>query len=187
MLHRPGMKRASLVATALAIGVLTGFSPTASAGGYLGLALGSQPGINDDLANIATPLGRSLRGLAGLKFGNLSVEGALNGFTMGVDGVDRNMYQLSGALKLSLPMGNGFEGFGRAGLERTWLNVGDERYNLRGDGFLIGGGFEYRLNALVSNASLFVDYTIHHATLTNTRGEVDETSRIWGLGFTIGI
>ena len=182
-----GMKRAALVATALATGVLTGFSPTASAGGYLGLALGTEPGINDDMAKIATPLGRSLRGLAGLKFGNLSLEGALNGFTMDVSGIERNMYQLSGALKLSLPMGNGFEGFGRAGIERTWLNYDDERYDTSGNGFQVGAGFEYRLNAVVSNASLFVDYTIHHATLTNMRGEVDETSRIWGLGFTIGI
>jgi hypothetical protein len=181
------MKRAPLVATALATGVLMGFSPTASAGGYLGLALGTEPAMTGDLAEIATPLGRSLRGLAGLKFGNLSVEGALNGFTTDFDGTERNMYQLSAALKLSLPMGNGFEGFGRAGIERTWLNIDDERYDLSGNGFLIGGGFEYRLNALVSNASLFVDYSIHRVTLKDTRGQLDATSRIWGLGFTIGI
>jgi hypothetical protein len=180
------MKRVPFVATALATGVLMGFSPTASAG-YLGLALGTKPSIDDDLGASATPLGRSLRGLVGIRFGNLSVEGALNGFTVDVGDFDRNMYQLSAALKLSLPLGNGFEGFGRVGLERTWLSYDDERYDLSGDGFLFGAGFEYRLNAVVSNASLFVDYSIHRATLSNTRGEVDATSRMWGLGFTIGI
>lgn len=181
------MKRALLVATGMAAGVLTAYSPTASAGGYLGLALGTDPGVNDDMAQVATPSSRSLRGLGGIRFGNLALEGALNGFGVTANGADRRVFQLSGALKLSLPMGSGFEGFGRAGIERTWLNVDDERYDLAGNGFQVAAGFEYRLNAVVSNASLFVDYTIHHATLTNTSGEVSETSRIWALGFTIGI
>jgi len=181
------MKRALLVATGMAAGVLTGFAPTAAAGGYLGLALGTDPGVNDDMAQVATPTSRSLRGLGGIRFGNLSIEGAINGFGVNANGVDRRVYQASAAAKLSLPLGDGFEGFGRAGIERTWLNVDDERYDLTGNGFQVAAGFEYRLNALVSNASLFVDYTIHHATLANTRGEVSETSRIWALGFTIGI
>ena len=181
------MKRALLVATGMAAGVLAGYSPTAVAGGYLGLALGTDPGVNDEMAQIAFPTSRSLRGLGGIRFANLSIEGALNGFGVNFNGTDRRMFQLSGALKLSLPMGSGFEGFGRAGIERTWLNVDDERYDLSGNGFLVAAGFEYRLNAVVSNASLFVDYTIHHATLTDTRGEVSETSRILALGFTIGI
>src|SRR5678815_2755796 len=97
------MKRALLVATGMAAGVLAGSSPTASAGGYLGLALGTDPGVNDDMAQVATPTSRSLRGLGGIRFGNLSVEGALNGFGVNVNGVDRRVFQLSGALKLSLP------------------------------------------------------------------------------------
>ena len=139
------------------------------------------------LQQVAIPTSRSLRGLGGIRFGNVSDEGALNGFGVNANGVDRRVFQLSGALKLSLPLGNDFEGFGRAGIERTWLNVDDERYDLSGNGFQVAAGFEYRLNAVVSNASLFVDYTIHHATLSNMSGEVSETSRIWALGFTIGI
>jgi hypothetical protein len=177
------MKRALLVAS----GLLAISVTTASAGGYLGLGLGAQPGVNDELARVAAPIGRSLRGLAGVRFGNVSIEAALNGFGVIAGGGDQNVYQLSGALKLSLPLGNNFEGFGRAGLERTWLNVGDDRYNLTGDGFVVGGGFEYRLNAIVSNASIFVDYNVHHATLSYSTGTVASTPRIWGLGFTVGI
>ena len=181
------MKNVLLVATGLATGLLAVAPATASAGGYLGLALGSEPGVNDNLARIASPLGRSLRGLAGIRFGNVSIEGALNGFTVQTGDFERNIYQASAALKLSIPLGNNFEAFGRAGIERTWLNYDDERFDLTGDGFQFGAGFEYRLNAIVSNASLFVDYTIHRTTLESTREKVDATSRIWGLGFTVGI
>src|ERR1041384_3865498 len=130
-----------------AIGVMA-ISSGASAGGYLGLALGTQPSVNDALDSTATPTGRSLRGLAGIRFGNVSLEGALNGF----DVIPRRngpstVYQLSAGLKLSIPLGNNFEAFGRAGLERTWLDLSDDVYNLTGDGYLIGAGFEYRLNA----------------------------------------
>ena len=181
------MKNGLLVATGLAAGLLAIGPRTASAGGYLGLALGSEPGVNDNMERIAQPLGRSLRGLAGIRFGNLSVEAALNGFGVVSGNIDRTVYQASGALKLSIPLGNDFEAFGRAGLERTWLNHDDARYDRTGDGFLVGAGFEYRLNAILANASLFIDYTVHRTTLENTREKVDATSRIWGLGFTVGI
>jgi outer membrane protein with beta-barrel domain len=177
------MKSALLVAA----GVL-GISTAASANTYLGLALGTEPGVNDLMANVATPSGRSLRGLGGIRFGNISIEGALNGFDTITNSGTQTVYQASAALKLSIPFGNNFEGFGRVGLERTWLNLDDPRYNLTGDGFLVGGGFEYRLNAILANASIFVDYTIHHTTLGDMQqSKLDSTSRIWGLGFTVGL
>jgi Outer membrane protein beta-barrel domain len=180
------MKSALLLAAGLL--AISAISTTAAAGGYLGLGLGTQPGVNDEMDTKAAPVGRSLRGIGGLRFGKFSIEGALNGFGVIVPNFgDKNVYQLSVAGKLNLPLGNNFEGFGRAGVERTWLGLDDERYDFAGNGFLVGAGFEYRLNALISNASIFVDYTIHHASLENTRSTVDETSRIWGLGFTIGI
>jgi hypothetical protein len=182
------MKRASLVASGLAAGLLVSFATTASADTYLGLALGNEPAVNDSLRAVALPLGRSLRGLVGARFGNVSIEGALNGFgVLTTDATDRNVYQLSAALKLSIPLGNNFEGFGRIGLERTWLNIDDANLDLTGDGFQAGAGFEYRLNAVVANASLFVDYTVHRATLASAHTSVDATSRIWGLGFTVGL
>lgn len=178
MLRSGAMKCALLVAA----GVLA-ISSTASAGGYLGLGLGSQPALDDSLDSL-DPQGRSLRGLAGIRFGNVSVEAALNGFDVIIDSLDYPIYQLSGALKLSIPLGEGFEVFGRGGLERTWLR---ERRNWSGDGFLISGGLEYRLNALVTSASVFVDYTVHRVTVTSDRNQFDMTSGIWGLGVTVGL
>ena len=188
VLGLPGMKNGLLVATGLAAGLLAGAPRTASADGYLGLALGSEPGVNDSFAAFAQPIGRSLRGLAGLRFGNVSLEGALNGFDVNTLYTgDRTVYALSAALKLSIPLGNNFEAFGRAGLERTWLNVDDPQFNLTGDGWLAGAGFEYRLNAILANASLFIDYSVHRTTLESDRQKADATSRFWGLGFTVGI
>lgn len=181
------MKSALLLATGL-----MAISTTASAGasGYLGLGLGTEPGISGDLTTMApnvSPAGRSLRGLGGVRFGKFSIEGALNGFGVATNRGDKTIYQFSVAAKFNLPLGNNFEAFGRAGLERTWLSLDDERYDFTGNGFLVGAGFEYRLTtSVVSNASIFVDYNIHHATLENPHGQLGETSRIWALGFTIG-
>jgi hypothetical protein len=180
------MKPALLVAT----GLLAFAAKTASADGFLGLALGTDPSLNDEMQTRlqSHALGRSLRALGGVRFGNLSIEGALNGFGVSSNRGDTTIYQLSAAVKYNLPLGNDFEALGRAGLERTWLSVGDDPYNLAGNGFLAGAGFEYRLNAVLANASVFVDYTIHHATLQDSRNnQVDETSRVWALGFTVGI
>lgn len=177
------MKTALVLATSL-----IAFSSTASAGTYLGLALGTKPGVSDDLDRVATPDGRSARFLGGFRFGNVSLEGAINGFGVRTGLGDHTVYQLSAAAKLNLPLADGFELLGRGGLERTSLDLGDDRYNLSGNGFLVGAGFEYRLNLGVTSASIFVDYTIHHATLEDSRpNQIDATSRIWALGFTVGI
>jgi hypothetical protein len=174
--------------TLVATGLLALSTTTASAGVFVGLSVGTEPAISADVEELATPSGRSLRGLGGFRFRNASIEGAVNGFGVITGRGEQTMYQASAAFRLNLPIGNEFEGFGRAGLERTWLNVGDERYDLIGNGFLIGGGFEYRLNALLANASVFVDYTIHRATLEDARAnEVGATSRIWAVGFAIGL
>jgi hypothetical protein len=184
------MKTALLVAT----GLMT-ISTTASAGVFLGLGVGGTPGVNDEMSkDVGAPSGRSLRALGGYNFGTiadtgtLSVEGSLGGFgVVASNRGDETMYQISAAARFNLPLGNGFEAFGRLGLERTWLNVGDDRYNWAGNGFLLGAGFAYRLDGLITNAAVFVDYNVHQVTLADTRDQRDMTAGIWALGFTIGL
>jgi len=182
MLVAPGMKTV-FVLVCLAI------SGTASAGGYLGLSLGTQPGANDEFeSQIGQPTGRSLRGLAGLRFGNVSLEAAINGFdVITVHFGERTAYQASASLKLNLPIGNDFEVFGRIGAERSWLKLADNGFDFTGDGFVAGGGIEYRLNAVLANASIFLDYNVHHSTLESVRFDVDDTLRIWSFGLTVGL
>ena len=178
------MKTALLVATGcLAI------SSTASAGGYLVLALGTEPAIDDQfITDVATPISRSLRILGGARFANnLSIEGSLNGFTVMTKHIgEQQMYQLSVAGKYNFALGNNFEVFGRVGLHRTWLGLQDPGADLAGNGFLVGAGFEYRLDEVLRRSTIFVDYNIHHATLDAERFSKDATTRIWGLGLTVG-
>jgi hypothetical protein len=175
-------------ALVLVVGCLA-ISSTASAGGYLGLSLGTQPAANDDFeSRIGQPTGRSLRGLAGLRFGNVSLEGAINGFdVLTARYGEHTAFQASASLKLNLPIGNDFEVFGRVGAERTWLKLNDNGFDFTGDGFVAGGGIEYRLNAVLANASIFLDYNVHHSTLESVRFDVGDTFRVWSLGFTVGL
>ncbi|HEX4419547.1 MAG TPA: outer membrane beta-barrel protein [Kofleriaceae bacterium] len=170
-----------------AIAGLMVISTTASAGGYLGAALGTEPSINDGLHSVAKPFGRSARGLAGIRFGHLSLEGALDGFNVLTQRGNQTVYQGSVALKLNLPIGNNFEGFARGGVERTWLSLDDSKFDFSGNGYQIGAGIEYRLNAILADASIFLDYSFHSATLDNTGGHIDTSSGMWGLGLTVGI
>lgn len=175
-------------ALVLVVGSLA-ISSTASAGGYLGLALGTEPGANDDFVNrIGAPTGRSLRGLAGLRFGNVSLELALNGFDVLAPRYgEHTAWQGSASLKLNLPIGNDFEVFGRVGAERTGIKLNDNGFDFTGDGFVAGAGIEYRLNAVLANGSIFLDYNVHHSTLESVRFNVDDTLRIWAIGFTVGL
>jgi len=182
------MMRALLAAAVITI-------PTAAhAGTYLGLGIGTEPGGSGAAFSYAQPSGRSLRVLGGYRFGNFSLEANLDGFGIVNARVpateDHNEYALSGIGKLSLPFGSGFEGYARLGLERTWLSFGGPSQNdLSGDGYLIGGGLELRLDAVLTSASIFVDYTLHHSSLNSdvSKSSVDETYRMWTLGFSVGI
>jgi hypothetical protein len=163
----------------VALGFLAMLTTTASAGGYLGLALGTQPVMNDELE--VTPTGRSIRVLGGGRFGNISIEAALGDFGVTSALGDFNVVQLSAAVKPSFPLGNEFEAFGRAGIERTWVN------DYAGNGFQLGGGFEYRFKLGATGASVFVDYTVHRAGLESPLYQHTEWSRMWGLGFTLSL
>ena len=161
---------------------------SASAGVYLGLGFGTRPSVNSAMENVGAPSGSSVRGLVGLRLANVSLEGAVNGFNVAPQpGGKETVYQASAALKLSIPIAGPLEGFGRAGLERTWLNLDDDRHDLSGNGFLAAGGLELRLNAVIASMSVFVDYTVHHVNLESALDKVDSTSQVLGLGVSVGI
>ena len=177
------MKRAALAAmTVLAM------SGPASAGVYLGLGLGTKPMVDDAMESVGAPSSQSLRGLIGVRLANVSLEGAVNGFGLATQrSGGQTVYQASAAVKLSIPIVSQIEGFGRAGLERTWLHMGEDPANLRGDGFLAGVGLELRLNLVVVSASVFADYTVHRTSLESTLEKFDSTLQILGVGVMVGI
>lgn len=182
MLLHARMKRA-----ALAVTILAASSGVASAGTYLGLGLGTAPAIDNQLEMDSE--GRSVRGLVGHRFGRLAIEGALGNFDgLAMQGAPYDAYQAQIAAKLSLPLGDGFEAFGRAGLQRTWLSRHKAELDADGNGYVLGAGFAYRLDIGVADGSIFVDYQYTNAELDDgLMRTFDYNTRMWTLGLTIGI
>jgi hypothetical protein len=187
------MKRACLAAVLLA-----SLPATASAGTYVGLGIGTAPAFNEQTERLDSD-SRSARVMLGWRTANVSVEGAIGGFDMIItdprNGVSRGFgdaYQASAALKLNLPLGNNFEAFGRAGLHHTWISPEVEINEVSGNGLLIGAGFEYRLNLLVGQGSIFVDYQYNRVTLEGEErfmgnAAFDSSYRMWTMGLTVGL
>ena len=159
---------------------------TPAAAGYVGLGIGTAPAMNDD-ADSLTSNGRSGRLFVGSRWGQISVEAAVHKFDVLSPGREPfDLYQGSVAGRASFPLGNGFEAFGKLGLQRTWLVNPNESFDKAGNGFLVGGGFEYRFNLVLAHASVFIDYQFNKATLDGARGELDVSSRMWTLGLALG-
>lgn len=168
----------------LAVLLVAASSQVASAG-YLGIGIGTSPAVKSDAPAVdALPEGsRSVRVLGGLRFGHVSIEAAMHGFELST----YDAYQGSLAGKLSLPLGSGFEAFGRVGVQRTWMTADNELYDVEGNGYLLGGGFEWRLPLAVTQVSIWVDYQFNTADLEGDRDAFELSSRMWTLGVSIGI
>ncbi len=172
----------------LAIAVLAVTGPVASAGTYIGLGIGTAPSIGNDTIPRPANDGRSGRLLLGQSFqlpiGRLAIEGEANRFDFLFNGEGYDSTMLGVDLKYSFPLGNSFDVYGRAGLQRTWLSADDSTrgiYAGAGDGLYFGLGFEYRIAVF---GSLFVDYERQSSTI-----DMDESSTSYGQTagmFTLG-
>lgn len=179
-----------MMRAALAVAFVAVTSSAASAGTYVGLGIGTNA-ISDDQDRLVED-GRSGRLLLGMRFGQFSIEGMFSGYGVALADQSGNdpmdAYQFSIAGKFNLPLGSGFEAYGRAGLQHTRMSGGAvEDYDVDGNGFLVGAGFEYRLNLGIGSGSIWVDYQINKAELEGDRFMFDATSRAWTLGLSIGI
>ena len=179
------MKRA-LVAGAL---FLVASAGVATAGPYGGLAIGTN-GFSDDQSTFSTD-GRAGRVFGGYRFAlpvvAFSAEAGLEGYSLynahsSNHGYSGTEWFLAG--KVSLPLTDGFEVFGRVGVEKTSVS-GD--IDLSGSGYLIGAGAEYRFNLSGVNASVFVDLTRNAQTLDGGNRPDDSSVNRWMLGVTVGM
>jgi hypothetical protein len=174
----------------IAVAIVAATASSASAGTYLGLGIGTAASPGSDIGAMTTNDGsRTGRLMLGTRFGHLSVEGAGSRYSIARGASPYDGTMLAVALKYSLPLGNNFEAFGRGGLERTWLNS-DDYSDYVGNGWLLGAGFEYRLDLGATAASIFVDYEHTDSTLTNQsdmQTQKGETIGLWTLGVTVAI
>jgi hypothetical protein len=170
----------------LAVIVLAAAAAPASAGTYIGLGIGTGPSIGNDTIPNANNDGRSGRFILGMKFGRLSVEGEANRFGMLLNGDSYDSTMLGLGLKYSLPLANGFELFGRGGLQRTWLSSNADRndYEGSGNGYFLGAGVEYRIRPF---GSVFVDYERQSATIDGNSTPYGQSAGMFTLGATIDL
>jgi hypothetical protein len=179
------MKRALILATILIT------SGVASAGTYLGLGVGPSVAANGNNDTLQGD-GRAWHGLVGYRFGHLSLEGGFTEYGLAIDGTKQSNStydgtELSASLKYSIPLSAGFEAFGRGGLQHTGISNDSGAHDVSGNGVLLGLGVEYRLNFVLADASIFLDYTYSKANVTGDRDNYDFSTRIWTLGLTVGI
>jgi hypothetical protein len=186
--------RMRLATAGIALVLTVGASTAASAGTYIGLGIGSEAtgsatragGLD---AGSMSGYERSGRLMLGTRLSKLSVEGQGSRFDVSFDANGYQATQLGLALKLNLPLGHNFEVFGRGGVQRTWLTQSfSSMHDAAGNGWVAGGGFEYRLNLGVTAASIFVDYQRSQTDFTNDYMlQWQGTSSMWTLGATLAL
>lgn len=170
--------------TAAALLLVAGSAPAASAGGFVGIGIGTSPATSGDVS--LREDGRSARLQIGYRFGRIAVEGfGAKADIARSDLAPMSWTTLAVSGRYNVPLSDGFEVFGRLGLEHSSVDQKNVDDSFSGNGFLVGGGFEYKLPIAAVGASLFVDYTIERSTLTSPqRGSMEYglTSRVWTLG-----
>lgn len=182
------------------VGLVTIVPSLATAGTYVGIGIGTVPAVSEQTDRLEAG-SRSVRGILGSRVaGYLSLEASVGGFEMLIaDGQGAlkplgDAYQLAAAAKLSIPLGNNFEIFGKGGVHHTFVSADNPVNDVSGNGILLGAGLEYRLDALLGKASLFVDYQYSRATLGGDEDgrfrdnkAFDSNVRMWTAGVTVGI
>jgi hypothetical protein len=185
MLVHARMKRALL-----AVALVATTSGVASAGGYLGLGLGTSPSVSGDSGEFDSA-GRSARLIGGFHFGRFGVEGSIGGFDaqekLQASWYPSKVYLASISGKYNLPLSDGFEAYGRVGLQRTWFSIeNDDRFDASGNGLIAGVGMEYKLDLKATAASIWLDYQYSRASLDGELTKSSLSARMWTIGFSIG-
>jgi hypothetical protein len=174
---------------AAGLGLVAASGTTASAGGYLGIGVGTNA-VSEATDKLLED-GRSVRLLGGSRWGRFAIEGMLGAFGLGL--ADRSGaapldgYQLALAAKYSLPLADAFHVYGRGGAQRTWATGALSEYDVAGTGFLVGAGFEIDVRTGIGSGSIWVDYQVSRTALSGDRFDLEATTRQWTLGVTVAL
>ncbi len=190
MTHALHRHMKSLVASAFALAML---APVAAhAGTYVGLGIGTGAQADGGFSKYGSEGRHSGRLILGYRFGQVSVEGDISdyGLTSSLGTVDWNAMSVGVAGKLHLPITKMFEGYVRLGLQQTKVSTdasGSQTEPISGSGWMGGLGVEYRLNMLVSELSVWADYSRESTRFKAGNSQVDGTANMWMIGLSIGI
>jgi hypothetical protein len=175
--------------------MLSGLS-AAHAGGYVSLGVGSGAAMSGDLASRFETEGLSAGRLAlGYRGGNLAIEAVAFGNGLGdmSSSEDMTTVSLGLDLKYHLHIALGVEGYGRAGLHRTWVPQSGQADSLmagyQGEGHVLGGGLQYAFELLpVVEAAVWADYSRQEYKLTNEAQQtMSGTADVITVGLSFGL
>lgn len=148
--------------------LLSGVS-AAHADGYVSLGVGSEAALGGDLGDEFQSEGHSTGRLAlGYRKKSLAIEAVAFGNGLGpmgsaaTTGAEMATVSLGLDVKYHLHLLLGLEGYGRAGLHKTWLSqsVQSEMDAYQGAGHVVGGGLQYVFDLLPKiDAAVWADYS----------------------------
>ena len=178
-----------VVLTVALLGSLAAPRLAAAEGGYLSLGVGSSASLGGDLSGYEST-GRSARLSIGQRFGRLGLEAGIGGY--GFEFGNAGNYDALGLGvygRYSRPLVSKLEGFGRFGVERTWLRPDSTTgRGFKGNGIALGAGLEYGLDLGLAGGAVFLDWTLHSAGVSNQFGDdLDTTSNMWTLGLAVSL
>jgi hypothetical protein len=164
----------------------------AGAGGYVAAGVGSSPNLGGELEDSLDTDGRNAGRLAiGHRVGVASVEAVVGGF--GVGGVAPNGEWIDGtavtaalAVKLQVGIVGRLDGYGRGGLQRTWVRS-DMMESLSGSGYVLGVGLDYGLPLLVADAGVWLELGRETLRLSQAAGSVSGTADTLLAGVRVGL
>ncbi len=194
-----GMRTSVLLPAALLAFLSLGFasSSEAQADGYVGIGIGSDSGISGELSNYfdTNEETSNSRIVLGQRFGALSLEASLFGSQLqGVGAMaaadSYSTISLGVDLKYSVGLVGALEGYGKIGLNKTWLTGPDsgESLSYSGRGNALGLGVQYNFNIAVTRIGLWADYTVQRTELRDgDRMALDGELSMFNLGLSVGM
>jgi hypothetical protein len=176
---------------------LTGVS-AAHADGYVSLGVGTEAALGGEIGERFQAEGRNAGRLAlGYRSSSLAIEAVAFGNGLGAMGSDAagsatmSTMSLGLDLKYHLHLVLGLEGYGRAGLHKTWLGQGaaSEMATYQGDGHVLGGGLQYGFDVLPRlDAAIWADYSHQVFELGDAEGRpLTGSADVLTFGVSIGL
>lgn len=188
------MKQLSAI---LVMGFVAVAAPTsASAGGYIGLGVGANAKLHGDFSDhFTTTDTTAARITIGKRTGPLAIEGSffgtqLNSVTARIAGAETSVVSAQVGLKYHFTLQSRLEAYIGGGLNKTWISDEDSDFmdeGFSGNGYSASVGLQYNLEAVLTRASIWLDYTHAQSTLTHaSRAELDGGTRTLSIGLNLG-
>lgn len=193
----------------LSLAIVLGAAQSAHAGGYLSVGLGADALLGQDFRENFDAKAMTLgRVSVGARFGSFAIEGVMFGAdlratsmqilgqTPDSQGDDFSTTSLGIEGKYYFKLFSGIEGYGKLGINRTWLTADATVENppeYQGQGYTVGAGLQYGLKVLPSiGASIWLDYnrqmvSLDEVNLSNVSlPDLQGSSNMITIGLTLG-